>query len=152
MSELRQAAPDLHVQCVRCRNRHMESERRAIPTGKGINELRCPRCGCKSFYDLRQQIAWCWSSGLVEVGDVDGAPEGSIFIARGPKAFLHGALAALCRHGQGASVGKLLVPGVPAADSQMAAADALAEWLKWCAKNNGHKGRHGVTFRTQKEE
>jgi hypothetical protein len=44
----------------------------------------------------------------------------------------------------------LLVPGVPEAANQRIGADALANWLAWCAKGNGTAGRHGVTFMTEK--
>lgn len=139
---------DIPVQCVRCRNRHNESERRAVP-GQGISALVCPRCACRSFYDMRPQVAWCWASGLVETGDESEVPAGSIVIAHGSKANLVAVVGALCRHGKGESAGKLLVPGVPEADDQKAAGDALAKWLAWCAKNNGHKGRYDVTFVTE---
>ena len=141
---------DLDVQCVRCRNRHKESDRLSVPSN-GINTLVCPRCSCKSFYDLRQQAAWCWASGLIEIGDEGEAPEGAIVIARGEKAFIVSVIATLCRHGRGASEGKFLVPGVPEASGQQEAGDALAKWLAWCAKGNGHKGRYGVKFVTERQ-
>ena len=68
---------------------------------------------------------------------------GAIEIARGPKFALKGALQVVARHGKGASSGKLLVPGVPEADGQKAAGDALAEWLTWCGKR---KSRDGVAY------
>ena len=147
--EIRDSA-DLDVQCVRCRHRHKQSERKAVRLPNGIENLVCPRCACKSQYDIKAQVAWCWASGLVEVGDVDAVPAGSIVIARGPCAFLLGALSAVCRQGKGASAGKFLVPGVPEADDQRAAGDALASWLTWCAKGNEEKHRQGVVFETEK--
>lgn len=142
---------DMRVQCCRCRNRHMESEREKVDAGSGMHALVCPRCSCKSFYDMRPQAAWCWASGLIEMGDESAAPEGCIVIARGAKAFLSGTIAALARHGRGANEGAYLVPGLPEADDcQKARGDALAQWLKWCARGNGHKGRHGVTFVTER--
>ncbi len=138
---------DIAVQCTRCRNYHKESERISVPAN-GVNHLVCPRCSCKSFYDLRPQVAWCWASGLIEIGDEDEIPDGGILVARGKKAFITGVLAALCRHGRGESAGKFLVPGVPEATSQDEAVDALSKWILWCAKNNGNKGRHGVEFIT----
>lgn len=99
---------------------------------------------------MRPQVAWCWASGIIEIGDkapvgkADGG--GCIEIASGPKSYLTGMLGAMARHGQGASAGKLLVPGVPEAPTQDAAADALDEWLNWCAKGNGKKHRQGVRF------
>ncbi len=140
---------ELTVQCVRCRNRHQESERNPVRRD-GFNELVCPRCACKSFYDLRPQAAWCWASGLIEFGDETDVPDKSILIAYGQKAFLVGVVSAVARNGKGVSAGKLLVPGVPEAEDQQEAVDALSKWLAWCAKNNGHKGRHGVTFVTER--
>ena len=141
---------DISVQCTRCRNKHMESTRTMVPCGNSggiaMSESVCPRCSCKSYYDLRPQVAWCWATGLIEIGDAmppDGADGGPILIATGPKAHLRGKLSVLARHGKGASSGKLLVPGVPEADTQRAKGDALAEWLAWCGKR---KSRDGVTF------
>lgn len=147
---------DIPVQCTRCRNKHMESERaskkRSDAGGYVLSDLCCPRCGAKSFFDLRPQMAWCWASGLIEVGDAAPAESadggGAIVIAEGPKAFLEGMLSVVARHGYGASAGKLLVPGVPEADGQQAKGDALAAWLAWCAKRNG---KNGVMFNTGKE-
>lgn len=133
------ASMAIPVQCCRCRNRHMKSERvnkpnkrLSTPGGIKASDLCCPRCGCTTFYDLRPQLAWCWASGLIEIGDTVPS-DGAIQIASGPKANLQGRLSVLARHGQGASAGMLLVPGVPEADSQQAKGDALAAWLAWCA-------------------
>lgn len=128
----------------------MESERRDIPrttAGISISDSVCPRCGCKSYYDLRPEIAWCWASGLIEFGEA--APEGSIVIANGARSSLRTVVGALARNGYGNSAGKLLVPGVPEADGQKTAGDALAKWLNWCAQGNGKKGRYGVVFKTE---
>lgn len=138
---------DIPVQCTRCRNKHMESERvsksREVAGACTIafSDMVCPRCGCTTYYDLRPQVAWCWATGLIEIGDQ--TPEGAIEIASGPKANLKGFLEVLARHGQGASAGQLLVPGVPEADGQKAKADALAQWLKWCAVRASR--RKGIT-------
>ncbi|MEC5319000.1 hypothetical protein VSX61_08630 [Brenneria populi subsp. brevivirga] len=140
---------DLLVKCTRCRHKHLMSERlekrnfknRSFP----LYDVVCPRCDGKSYYDLTPQVAWCWASGLIEIGDeppADG-PEGSgaILIATGPKYALKGFLDVVARHGKGASAGKLLVPGVPEAPD---ADVALEAWLKWCepmktAKRDGIK-------------
>lgn len=146
---------DIPVQCTRCRNQHMESELVGKPRKgfSGSTELCCPRCGCKSFYDLSPQVAWCWASGLIEVGDTmpDVGPDGggAIQIASGPKAFLKGQLDVLARHGKGESRGKLLVPGVPEAESEQAKGDALAAFLAWCWKR---KSRSGVVFNQERTE
>ncbi len=152
MDSKKQITNDIHVQCTRCRNKHMESERIAVSKGSGISELVCPCCSAKSFYDVRPQIAWCWASGLIELGDEGMEPSGCIVIAAGPRAYLQGTLSAVARHGAGSSEGKLLVPGVPEADSQQSAADALGQWLAWCAKGNGRKHRYGVVFETENAE
>ena len=143
---------DIPVQCTRCRNKHMESERISRPLQRRstseiqMSDMVCPRCGGKSYYDLRPQVAWCWASGLIEIGDVmpDGSADGgAILIATGPKSPLTGQLRVVARHGKGASAGKLLVPGVPEAEGQQAKADALDIFLAWCGKR---KSRDGVVF------
>jgi len=148
---------DIPVKCTRCRHQCMESEWHDKPvrsSGISMTEKVCPKCGCKSYYDMRPQVAWCWASGLIEIGDTppddkaDGS--GAIVIANGPKSSLEVTLSVKARHGQGASAGKLLIPGVPEAESKRAAADALAVWLEWCAKSNGKKHSNGVMFRSLK--
>ena len=142
---------DIPVKCTRCRNTHMESERSLVSCGQSdgiaMSESVCPRCGCKSFYDCTPQVAWCWATGLIEIGDAlpedDPDGGGAIEIARGPKFALKGQLSVYARHGKGASNGKLLVPGVPEADDQHAKGTALGEWLAWCGTR---KSRDGVTF------
>lgn len=148
MSVTEELASDIDVQCTRCRNKHKESERELQVVGDGVWKRVCPRCRCQSFFDLRLQIAWCWQSGLIETGNEDELPEGAILIASGAKAYLTGTISALARIGRGASEGKFLVPGVPELDDPKAKSDALAKWLTWCARNNGHKGRYGVVFVT----
>jgi hypothetical protein len=148
MSGTAQLANDIDVQCTRCRNNHKESERELQVVGDGRWARVCPCCRGRSYFDLTPQVAWCWQSGLIETGNEDALPEGAILIANGAKAYLTGTIAALARIGRGASEGKFLVPGVPELDDPKAKSDALAKWLKWCARNNGHKGRHGVVFVT----
>ncbi len=138
------------LKCTRCRHvmTHGDLVARLRP-GKssiGLSDLVCPKCGCKSYYDLTPQVAWCWASGLIEIGDSlppDSPSGGAIEIARGPKFALKSQLAAMARHGMGQSSGQLLVPGVPEADGQRAKGDALEIWLAWCGKR---KSRDGVTF------
>lgn len=148
---------DIDVQCCRCRHRHKESERKHVPH-KGMSfatQSVCPRCKCTTYFDMTEWLAWCWASGLIEFGPVapkdsdDGT--GAIVIARGPRSNLKGVLEVLAREGRGASEGKLLVPGVPEAPDQKAAADALANWLVWCSKGNGRKFRYGVSFTEPKK-
>jgi DNA-directed RNA polymerase subunit RPC12/RpoP len=139
---------DILVKCTRCKFMHSESERKSVFNKKNDwNDLVCPKCSGKSFYDMRPQLAWCWASGLIEVGDQlpvsgpDGA--GAIAIASGPKSELMAILGVVARHGRGASAGSYLVPGVPEAADQTSAGDALEDWLTWCAKR---KIKSGVKF------
>lgn len=137
---------DILVRCTRCRYKHMESERICVArkSDHGLMEMCCPRCGCRSYYDMRPQVAWCWASGLIEMGDSMpvGSTNGSgaIQIASGPKTFLVTQINARARHGKGDGNGQLLVPGVPEANTQRAKGDALAEWLRWCGRCS--RGRH----------
>lgn len=134
---------DIPVQCCRCKNKHNESERVSKPDTKHryLSHKVCPRCGARSYYDLRPMVAFCWASGLIEFGEV--VPEGAIKIAHGPKANLKAAVEVLARHGYGASEGKLLVPGIPKATNQRAAGDALAGFLSNATKR---RRRDGVVF------
>lgn len=98
---------------------------------------------------MTPQVAWCWASGVIEIGDQEPADQvdgsGPIVIARGPKYALQGRLEVVARHGRGKGEGLLLVPGVPEADSQREAGDALEKWLTWCAASRSAR-RDGVTF------
>ena len=140
------------VKCTRCRHMHTEADRITRPRPRRstsaiqVSDMVCPRCGGHSYYDCTPQVAWCWASGLIDIGDAlppDGPGGGAIEIATGPKYALKGQLSALARHGKGASAGKLLVPGVPEAEGQRAKGDALARWLAWCGQR---KNRDGVKF------
>ena len=49
---------DQIVKCCRCRNKHLHSERVSVPSTKfgfGVNDLVCPRCSCRSYYELKQE-------------------------------------------------------------------------------------------------
>ncbi|MCD6663481.1 MAG: hypothetical protein LT082_08785 [Comamonas sp.] len=141
------------IKCTRCRLMHTEADRISRPRPRrstseiSMSDMVCPRCGCKNYYDCTPQVAWCWASGLIEIGDAIPAESpdggGAIEIARGPRYALDAQVGALARHGQGASSGKLLVPGVPEAGTQEAAGDALARWLAWCG---ARKSRDGVVW------
>lgn len=148
---------DLDVQCTRCRNCHKESERVKKPSKDefgtlAFNTLVCPRCGGKSYYDMTPSFAWCWASGLIEYGpqvpEEDEGGRGCIVIAQGPTAGIKAVLSVLAR--QSRTTPQLLVPGVPEADDQKEAGDALATWLAWCAKGNGKRHRWGVTFNAER--
>ena len=138
------SAFNIPVKCTRCRNRHTTSERVDVPSKRWANatESTCPKCGCKNWYDMTPQIAWCWASGLIEIG-TELPDSNAIEIARGPKFALKGQVSVVARHGYGETEGKLLVPGVPEAENQAAGLEALYQWLKWI---NKRKARDGVVF------
>lgn len=48
---------DYLVKCCRCRNKHLESERKKKPTKKWgllVKKLVCPRCECESYIELEE--------------------------------------------------------------------------------------------------
>lgn len=95
--------------------------------------------------------AWCWASGLIHVGpelpgNHEAGMEGPVVFASGPERALKESIAVLSRHGQGASAGCWLVPGVPEAKGQRAAMTALIKWKDWAAMRNGKPNSHGVVF------
>lgn len=137
------------IKCCRCRKQMTLSDLVEKPSRSkspaALTDMVCPSCGCKNFHDMAPQVAWCWRSGRIEVGDnlPDAGPEGDgpIRIADGPKAFLQGRLEVVARHAY--ERGVLLVPGVPEAEDEQAALKALSDWLKWCGKS---RARDGITF------
>jgi len=141
------AYQDIPVQCCRCKNKHMESERVYVASAKfkGASESVCPRCNARSYFDMRPMVAYCWASGLIELGET--VPEGAIKLAEGPKANLKVVMDGLARHGQGRSDGTLLVPGVPEAADQHAAGDALRQFIEWAKKCKSTR-KYGVVFNT----
>lgn len=139
---------DIICKCTRCKNTHMESSRVSVPykSDPAMHELVCPKCRCRSFFDMTPSVAWAWASGLIEIGDT--VPDGAIKIAEGPMCDLKLKVGVAARHGRGNCAGKLLVPGIPEAETEQTKGDALARWLEWCAKGNGKKHRNGVVFVT----
>lgn len=145
------------VKCTRCRHMHLESDRLSKPRPRrSASEIEvadrvCPKCNAKPYYDCTPQVAWCWASGLIEIGDQAPADNedgsGAIKIATGPKYALKGCIEVLARHGRGDSEGKLLVPGVPEAEDQRSGTEALADWLEWCSGNRRAR-RDGIQFMT----
>ena len=86
------------VKCTRCRHACVLSDWLDVPHKKfaGCTDKVCLRCGCKSYFDMAPQVAWCWANGLIEIGDYlppDG-PDGSgaIEIARGADVRAQGSL------------------------------------------------------------
>lgn len=148
---------DCIVQCCRCRHKHQEAGRLSRPRPRRtageiqVCDSVCPRCGGKSYYDITPWYAWCWRSGLIEMGEV--APtgqangDGPIVFAKGGKANLRAVVSVLARRGYGASEGQLIVPGVPEAEMKEGGQlEALIAWVDLCAKENGKRHRYGVTF------
>ena len=135
---------NIPMKCCRCRNQHTEVDRVAVPSKKWANatESTCPKCGGKSWYDMTPQVAWCWASGLIEIG-TELPSSNAIEIARGPQFAIKGQLGVYARHGHGNNAGKLLVPGVPEAANQAEGMKALSQWLKWI---NKRKPKDGVIF------
>lgn len=138
---------DIKTKCTRCKHVCMSSEWVDVPSKRfsGCTEKTCPRCGCRSWYDMTPQVAWCFASGEIEVGDeapaklADGS--GAIVFAKGPKYALKDRISAVARHGY--QPGVLLVPGVPEAKTSEERINALHAFVVWCGK--GRK-RDGVTF------
>lgn len=139
---------NITCKCTKCRFIHLESTRVSVPhkSGPGMSELVCPKCNCRSFFDMTPSVAWAWASGLIEIGDA--VPDGAIKIAEGPMCELKVQVGVLARHGRGRGAGQLLVPGIPEAGTEQAKGDALANWLAWSARGNGKKQRRGVVFMT----
>lgn len=89
------------------------------------------------------QVAYCWANGVIEFADA--MPDGALQIATGPQRALVEAVTTVARKGH--KEGVWLVPGLPEAQQQDEALDALMEWLRWCGpKHNAHKLNHGVMF------
>jgi hypothetical protein len=91
--------------------------------------------------------AWAWQSGLIEFGRE--VPEGALSFATGMDRPLRELVSALARHGQGKSEGKLLVPGVPEAETGRQKVDAFIAWVAYCAKGNGCSNDSSVTFKNK---
>ena len=80
--------------------------------------------------------AWCYPSGLIEFGR--RVPKGAVVIARGPEPELRAYIGVKSRRmttsrGRRTPATYLLVPGLPEADSAVAAAAALTRWTRWIA-------------------
>lgn len=89
--------------------------------------------------------AYCYASGLIEFGRK--IPDGALPIARGrTKKLLREFIAPVARHGYKTKpingrptkihgTDCLLVPGVPEAENQNSAVDALLAWKLWIKKH-----------------
>ncbi len=94
--------------------------------------------------NAEQHAAWCWPSGLIEIGPE--APAETVIFATGFDRPLREVLDIVARHGKGKGAGQLLVPGIPEADSDHEKLAALTVWIDWCAKRNGSPRALGVVF------
>jgi hypothetical protein len=93
--------------------------------------------------------AYAWRSGRIDIASPNAKASdigGAIAVAAGPLRALQRSLSIVARHGQGASAGIFLVPGVPEANGEDEKAAALRDWINWCAKRNGQLQSHGVVF------
>lgn len=88
--------------------------------------------------------AYCYASGLIGFGTK--IPKGALVIARGPEQPLKEFIESRARHGYRTKLvngrptkvrgsDTLLVPGLPEADNQRVALDALHRWMKWIGIN-----------------
>jgi hypothetical protein len=88
--------------------------------------------------------AYCYASGHIGFGRT--IPKGALIIARGPAKELRDFVEVHARHGYKtrsvngrptkiAGSDMLLVPGIPEAESQALALNALHAWMKWIGAN-----------------
>ncbi|MBN9477383.1 MAG: host nuclease inhibitor protein [Bordetella sp. SCN 67-23] len=82
--------------------------------------------------------AYCWASGQIEFGTQ--VPEGAIWIVRGRDTSVRHLIDATARLAYDNTT--LLVPGIPEAENQKVAGDALARFLTWL----GSKPHRGIAL------
>ena len=90
--------------------------------------------------------AYCWANGPIQIGK--RVPENAIRICSGSRYRVTKLMVATARHGKGAWTGKLLVPGIPEAENQRAAGDALKAFIDWLKK--GRRFTPGISFGTMR--
>jgi hypothetical protein len=121
------------------------------PSFIAVEELAGPRDAQSTNWRVQadnKAYAWCWASGLIEFKGHLPVEEGAVAFASGPQRALEKAVGVVARHGQGASAGKLLVPGIPEAKDQQDGMTALILWVNWCAEG---PVAHGVVFSADAE-
>ena len=69
--------------------------------------------------------AYCWRTGIIEFGS--RTPDGALCLARGSQKRLEAALCPIARHSRRGQT--LLVPGVPEADSDAEALEAVLAFV-----------------------
>lgn len=93
--------------------------------------------------------AWVTPDGLIDFGTQ--VPEGALKFATGMDRMLRDQVSAAARHGKGNWKGRLIVPGIPEANTQRQKMTALTAWVDWRAKGNGKPHSHGVIFNRSEE-
>ena len=77
-------------------------------------------------------IAFCYASG--EIGIAEEVPKGAIGIAKGEPGRLKEFIETVSRHAWDGET--YLVPGIPEAENQAKAYDALRKFTEWLLKGN----------------
>jgi hypothetical protein len=74
--------------------------------------------------------AFCWRTGKIEFGD--RTPRGALTLLDGPEVDVRSSVIASARHAYDGHT--LLVPGVPEAEDEVEAVDAVARFCSWLRK------------------
>lgn len=82
--------------------------------------------------------AYCWRNGVIGFAAAGAVPDGAIAFAEGPARRLRKVVSGTARLAYDGET--LLVPGVPEAETDDGAVDALLAWGAWAGT------RSGVTF------
>lgn len=81
-------------------------------------------------------LAYCYASGQIAFGEK--CPSGGLPIVRGPDKKVRDFICGVSRHAYDGET--LLVPGIPEAENQMAAVDALQRFIEWIAPHARKRG------------
>lgn len=138
------------IKCTRCRYACTQSEWVDVPSKKFANatEGACPRCGCRSFFDMAPQVLWIFRDGLVQMGErMHHEPDsGPLLIAAGPRCELElimGMMAQRVFERDG-----WLVPNVGQAQAVREKLLAVDAWLNKCQARAKAGRIKGVVFYT----
>ena len=112
----------------------------------GVIETVCPRCGCKSFYDMTPIVAWCYPSGLIAFGTQLPPEENRVWaeIGRGPAYSFRPFIEAKARRGYGEDAFEHIVPGMSEAEGLH---DKHAAFSRWIASIKPRRPRDGITVK-----
>lgn len=139
---------DRPIKCTRCKRIGMHSELEDVYSKKygGCYEKVCPKCSCRSYYDYSPWFAWCWPSGVIEMGSTPPAdkPDGSgcIVFAGGPRCELEGVIRTVAQRDY--RDGTLLIPGTLNADADTV--EIVRAWIEQCELSNAKFAKRGVRF------